>query len=83
MSPTHRRTPKRSPGVALLVLLLMSLSACATSPQVARAGAPGWVNPCVRNSNTGFWTCVHTKRVAWFEGKRARTKAWLGPRARR
>ena len=82
MSPTHRRTRKASLGVALLMLLLMSLSACAKGPQGVHVGASEWVNPCVRNSNTGFWTCVHTKRVAWFEGNRARTKAWLGPRVR-
>ena len=83
MSSTHRRTPRRSIAFVLLVLLVMSLSACAKGPLLTQSNAPNPVTPCVRDSLSGMWSCMRVKRLVWFEGSRHRTNAWLGPRTRR
>ena len=82
MSPSRRPSPRRPFGLILL-LVLMTLSACANSSQVATRAKPGQVTPCVRQSIAGLWSCVNTKRLVWLESDRHRAKAWLGSRVRR
>ena len=67
----------------LLILSALTLTACASSPQRAGGGGPGVHPPCARTQAGGFWRCVTTRRSAWFESRRQRTRAWLGTRASR
>ena len=67
----------------MLFVMTLSLSACASSPQVSSPRGPDAVMPCARQSVGGFWRCIKTRRTAWFETHRQRTRAWLGTRGAR
>ena len=77
---TLARTLRVMCVATLVSLSMLSLSACASSPLVTQTRSPGALNPCVRDSLSGLWSCMRVKRLVWLESKRQRLNARRGLR---